>query len=100
MVGPYMLHEVTNNRDPICNMRLPMAGSLYVRWGYQWLGPYIQHEVTNNWTLYTTRGYQWLDSICNMMLSMVWLYLQHEVSKGRYPIFNMRLPMVGSLYVT
>ena len=25
----YMLHEVTNGRDPICNMKLPMVGTLY-----------------------------------------------------------------------
>ena len=25
-----MQHEVTNGRDPICNMKLPMVGTLYV----------------------------------------------------------------------
>ena len=27
--GPYLQHEVTNDRDPICNMRLTMFGTLY-----------------------------------------------------------------------
>ena len=43
-----MQHEVTNGRDPICNMKLPMVG------------PYMQHEVTNG-----------RDPICNMKLPMV-----------------------------
>ena len=25
-----MSHEVTKSRDPICNMKLPMVGTLYV----------------------------------------------------------------------
>ena len=25
-----MQHEATNGRDPICNMKLPMVGTLYV----------------------------------------------------------------------
>ena len=28
-VGPYLQHEVTNGRDPICNIKLPMVGTLY-----------------------------------------------------------------------
>ena len=47
-----MLHEVTNGRDPICNMKLPMVGTLYA--------PYMQHEVTNG-----------RDPICNIELPMV-----------------------------
>ena len=27
--GPYMQHEATNDRDSICNMKLPMVGTLY-----------------------------------------------------------------------
>ena len=30
MIGPYMKHEAINCRDPICSMRLLMAGTLYV----------------------------------------------------------------------
>ena len=41
-----MQHEVTNGRDPICNMKLPMVGT--------------QHEVING-----------RDPICNMKLPMV-----------------------------
>ena len=55
-----MQHEVTNGRDPICNMKLPMVGTLYATRGYQWSGPYMQHEVTNA-----------RDPICNMKLPMV-----------------------------
>ena len=29
MVETYMQHEVTNGRDPICNMKLPMVGTLF-----------------------------------------------------------------------
>ena len=43
-----MQHEVTNGRDPICNMKLPMVGTLYAT------------EVTNG-----------RDPICNMKLPMV-----------------------------
>ena len=32
-----MQHEVTNGRDPICNMKLPMVGTLYVTERYQGL---------------------------------------------------------------
>ena len=28
--GPYMQHEVTNGRDLICTMKLPMVGNLNV----------------------------------------------------------------------
>ena len=55
-----MQHEVTNGRDPICNMKLPMVGSLYVTWSCQLSGPYMQHEVTNG-----------RDPISNMRLPMV-----------------------------
>ena len=30
-----MQHEVTNGRDPICHMKLPMVGTLYVTERYQ-----------------------------------------------------------------
>ena len=65
-----MQHEVTNGQNPICNMMLPMVGTLYATCRYQWSGPYMQHEATNS------RG------------------------NGRDPICNMKLPMVGNLYVT
>ena len=55
-----MQHEVTKSRDPICNMKLPMVGTLYATWSYQWSGPYMQHEVANG-----------RDPICNMKLPMV-----------------------------
>ena len=55
-----MQHEVTNGRDPICNMKLPMVGTLYVTLSYQSSGPYMQHEATNG-----------RDPICNMRLPMV-----------------------------
>ena len=46
-----MQHRVTNGRDRICNIDLPMVGTLYATSSYQWLGqwsgPYVQHEVTN-----------------------------------------------------
>ena len=41
------------------------------------------------------------DPICNMKLAMVGtLFMQHEVTNGRDPTCNMRLPMVGTLCVT
>ena len=55
-----MQHEVINGRDPICNMKLPMVGTLYATRSYQWSGPYMQHEVTKS-----------RDPICNMKLPMV-----------------------------
>ena len=55
-----MQHVVTNGRDPICNMKLPMVGTLYATCSYQQLEPYMQHEVTNG-----------RDPICNMKLPMV-----------------------------
>ena len=58
--GSYVLHEVTTGRDPICNMRLPIVGTLYVTGNYQWSGSHLQHDVTNV-----------RDPICNMRLSMV-----------------------------
>ena len=55
-----MQHEVTNGRDLMCNMKLPMVETLYATWSYQWLGPYMRHEVTNG-----------RDPICNVKLPMV-----------------------------
>ena len=55
-----MKHEVTNGRDPICNMKLPMVGTLHATLSYQWSGPYMQHEITNG-----------RDPIRNMKLRMV-----------------------------
>ena len=55
-----MQHEDTNGWDPICNMKLPMVGTLYATSSYQWSGPYMQHEVTNG-----------RERICNMKLPMV-----------------------------
>ena len=55
-----MQHEVTNGRDHMCNMKLPMVGTLYATSSYQWSGPYMQHQVTNGG-----------DPICNMRLPMV-----------------------------
>ena len=55
-----MQHEVTNSWDPICNMKLPTVGILFVTGSYQWSGSYMQHEVTNG-----------RDPICNMKLPMV-----------------------------
>ena len=55
-----MQHEVINDWDPICNMRLQMVRNLYATSGYQWSGPYMQHDVTNS-----------RDPICNMKLPMV-----------------------------
>ena len=56
----YMQHEVTNSRDPICNIELPMVGTLYATRSYQQSGPYMQHEVTNG-----------RDLICNKKLPTV-----------------------------
>ena len=42
-----MQQEVINGRYPICNIKLPMVGTLYARYMYQWSVPYMQHEVTN-----------------------------------------------------
>ena len=55
-----MQHEVTNGQDLICNMKLPMVGTLYATLSYQWSGPYMQHEFTNG-----------RDRICNIRLPMV-----------------------------
>ena len=55
-----MQDEVTNGRYPVCNMKLPMVGTLYATWSCQWSEPYMQHEVTNGRYL-----------ICNMKLSIV-----------------------------
>ena len=55
-----MQHEVTNARDPICNMKSPEVGILYVTGSYQWSGLHMQHEVTIG-----------QDPICNMKLSML-----------------------------
>ena len=46
-IEPYMQQEVINGRDHICNMKLPNVGNLYATSGYQWSRPYMQHEVTN-----------------------------------------------------
>ena len=43
----YMQYEVTNGRDSICNIKLPMVGTLHPTWSYQWSVPYTQHKVTN-----------------------------------------------------
>ena len=55
-----MSHENNNGRDAICNMKLPMVGTLYATKRYQWWEPYMQHTVTN--------GH---DPICNIYLPMV-----------------------------
>ena len=55
-----MQDEVTNGRDPICNMKLSMVGTLYATWSYQESGPYMRHEVING-----------RNPICNMKLPMV-----------------------------
>ena len=55
-----MQHEVTIGWYPICNMELPMVGTLYVTCSYEWSGPYMQHEVTNG-----------RDPICSMKFPMV-----------------------------
>ena len=55
-----MQQEVTNGRDPVCNMTLPMVGTLCATRSYQWSRPYMQHEVTHG-----------PEPICNMKLPMV-----------------------------
>ena len=55
-----MQQEVTNSRDPIRNMKLPMVETLYATWSYQSSGPYMQHGVTNG-----------RDPLCNMKLPMI-----------------------------
>ena len=55
-----MQHDVTNGRDPVCNMKLPMVGTLYATRSYQCLGLYMQHEITNG-----------RDPKCNMKLPKV-----------------------------
>ena len=55
-----MQHEVTNDRDPICNMKLPMVGTLYATWSFGYSVPYMQHEVANR------RNF-----ICNIRLPIV-----------------------------
>ena len=57
-----MQHEISNPQDPICNMKLPMVGTLYATWSYQWSGVHMQHEVTIG---------QDHTCICNMKLPMV-----------------------------
>ena len=57
-----MQDGVTIGQDPICNMKLPMVGTLYATCinSYQCSGPYMEHEVPNG-----------RDAICNMKLPMV-----------------------------
>ena len=55
-----MQHEVTNSRDPICNMKLPMVGTLHATSSNQWSGPYMKHEVPNG-----------QDPICNMKFQIL-----------------------------
>ena len=55
-----MQHKVTNGRNPICNMKLPMVETLYATSSCQWSRPYLQHEVTNR-----------RDPICIMKLRIV-----------------------------
>ena len=55
-----MQHEVSNSRDTICNIKLPIVGTLYVARSYQWSGLHLQHEVTNG-----------RDPMCNMRLPIV-----------------------------
>ena len=38
--------------------------------------------------------------ICNMRLPIVGPYMFHEVTNDRDPICNMRLPMFAALYAT
>ena len=41
-----MQHEITNGRDPICNLKIAMVETLYASSSYHWWGPYMQPKVT------------------------------------------------------
>ena len=81
-----MQHEVTNDWNPICKMRLPTV-ELYMR--LPTMEPYMYDEVSNSRHEVINVG----DPMCYTRLPMIGTLLWDS-------IWNMKLPVVGSLYGT
>ena len=66
-----------------------MVGTQHVTKDCQWSGSISNNRLPTIQTLCTISAYHWSGP-----------YMQHEVTNGRDPIFNINLPMVGTLYAT